>query len=146
MDETQIIQGVALITNDQSPEIAEPGEESLNFPPPSVPAKRAAILHLGTGAIAAMGRNHLDAQQLQSFTQRIRIVALVPDQPAGEVVHEAGVKGGSDEVTSLSEAEAAHAERGRPERSATAMSFVPLPRLVGPTHPPLFWRPRRCRR
>jgi hypothetical protein len=96
MNETQVIQGVSLIPDDQSPEIAEPGEGALNFPPPSVPAQRAAILHLGPGAIAPIGCDHLDPQQLQSGIQRIRIVAFVPDQPLRALVDEAGVEGGSD--------------------------------------------------
>src|SRR5215467_218010 len=97
MNKTQVIQGIALIAHDQAPKIAQPGEKSLHFPPPSVAAERTAILGLGTGAIAAMGCNHLDAQQLQSRIQRIRVIAPIPDQSAGELNDEAGVEGGSDQ-------------------------------------------------
>ena len=43
-------------------------------------------------------------------------------------------------VTSCGEALEVWMARGRPARSATAMSFVPLPRLVLPTARPPFWR------
>jgi len=43
MDETRVVECMALIAHDQLPEIAQPSEEPLNFPPPSVPAQRTAI-------------------------------------------------------------------------------------------------------
>lgn len=61
MHETQVIGSVALIADDQTTEVAHPGEERFDFPPAPIPAKRTAILRLGTGAAPSMGRNHLDA-------------------------------------------------------------------------------------
>ena len=92
MNETQVIERVALVADDQTPEIAQPGEEPLNFPPPSVPAERAAILRLGTLPTPAVGRDHLDAQAGQLGIQWIGIISAIPDQSAREVVDEAGVE------------------------------------------------------
>lgn len=46
----------------------------------------------------------------------------------------------STRVTSCGEAAATCTATGRPLPSATAMIFVPLPRLVAPTSSPHFWR------
>jgi hypothetical protein len=71
---------MTLIAYHESAEVPQPREEPFYFPPPSVPAKRAAILRLGTSPIAAIGRDHLDAQLVQSSIQGISTVAAVPDQ------------------------------------------------------------------
>lgn len=96
MNETQIIERVPLIPYDQAPKISQPGEQTLNFPSPPVPAQRAAILGLGTDAIAAMGRDHLDAQLAKSCVQRISIVRPVPNEALGQLVYEPGVESRSD--------------------------------------------------
>jgi hypothetical protein len=54
MNKAKLIESVALIAHDQTPEIAQPSEQTLNFPPPSVPAERTAILGFGPGATAPM--------------------------------------------------------------------------------------------
>jgi hypothetical protein len=97
MNEPQVIEGVALIADDETPEIAQPGEEPLHFPPPPVAAQWAAILRPGPGAVAAVGGDHLDAQRLQSRIQWIGIVAPVADQSAREIIDKSGVEGRGDE-------------------------------------------------
>src|SRR5262245_61521364 len=47
---------------------------------------------------------------------------------------------GSNKVTSAGEADASRRPTGIPWPSATTIHFVPLPRLVFPTHAPLFCR------
>ena len=97
MNKTQVIQGIALVADHQTPEIAQPGEESLNFPPAPIAPKRATILGLGTGAIASVGRNHFNAQLVQGRVQWISVIAFVSDQPLWELAEEARVEGGGDQ-------------------------------------------------
>src|SRR5579885_1507003 len=96
MNETQIIQGVALIADHQAPEIAQPGEETLNFPSPSVPAQRAAILRLRALPVAAMGSDHLDAQPCQRHVEWVGVVRAASDEPLRHLRYEAGIEGGGD--------------------------------------------------
>ena len=52
----------------------------------------------------------------------------------------------STSVTSFGLAESRCFPIGIPSPSTTTIHFVPLPRLVFPTHSPLFWQGRNCRR
>jgi hypothetical protein len=97
MNETQIIERVSLITNDQLSEIAQPGEEALNFPPPSVAAtagrpvrrlreygRRSGVLFRPTRPLAAR-RSALGIRRLQQHYGHIRRDAwrlpAIPDPP-----------------------------------------------------------------
>jgi hypothetical protein len=97
MYKAEIIEGIPLIANDQSPEISQPGEEPFNFPATPVAPKWAAILGPGTGSTAPMGRNHLDPQLDERRIERIGIITAVPDQSARELVDKSRVKGGRNE-------------------------------------------------
>jgi hypothetical protein len=97
MDEAQVIERMPLITDDQTPKIAQPGEKAFNLPTPPIASEWTPILRSGTDTSAAMGRDHLDAQVSQLCIQRIGIIGFVADQPLREVADEAGVEGGSDE-------------------------------------------------
>ena len=54
MEKRAIDRNQAIPAHDQSPEITEPGEGALDFPPPAISPQLSAILQLGLGAIAAM--------------------------------------------------------------------------------------------
>ncbi len=54
MDEAQVIERIALIADDQTAEVAQPGEEPLDFPPTAIAPERTAILGLGPRAVAAV--------------------------------------------------------------------------------------------
>lgn len=61
MNEAQVVEGMALIADDQAPKVSQPGEEALDLPAAAVAAQRPPILGLGTHPSAAMRRDHLDA-------------------------------------------------------------------------------------
>jgi hypothetical protein len=91
-----------------------------------------------------MRGDHLDTQLSQRRIQGVGIVGPVANEAAGQRVYEAGVEGGSDQ-TDLVRRSRSGTSGERKTRAvchcpAMPMSFVPLPRLVGPTHPPLSWR------
>ena len=71
--------------------------------------------------------------------------ALSPIRRFGCSFRKALARVPSTRVTSCGEALCAWRARGEEEPSENAMSFVPLPRLVFPTHDPLFWLRRTCR-
>jgi hypothetical protein len=62
VDKAQEIVGLALIADDQAPEVAEPGKEALDLPAPPEATQGAAILRLRADPAAAMGCNHLDPE------------------------------------------------------------------------------------
>jgi hypothetical protein len=80
---------------------------------------------------------HLDALLGQRLIQRVAVISFIPNQPLG-LIRGKGPRVSWTRVTSCGEADAAWTETARPEPSATAMSFVPLPRLVFPTPSPLY--------
>lgn len=97
MDEAEVIERVALIAHDEPAEVAQPGEDPLNFPAAPIASERATILGLGTHPLAAMGRDHLDAPPRQRPIESIGIASAIPDQALRQFRDEARVKGGGDE-------------------------------------------------
>ena len=69
MDEAEVVERIALVADDESAEVAEPGEEALDFPASAIAPERAAILRLGTRAVAAMRCDHLDPKLRQAPRQ-----------------------------------------------------------------------------
>ncbi len=100
MHEAEIVERVALVTGDQTPEVAEPGAEPFDLLPALEASERTAVLRLGPDAAPAMGSDHLDAQRSQRRVQRVGVIGAIPDQALGEWVEEAGVEGGGDQVLS----------------------------------------------
>ena len=98
MDEAQVVEHMALVTHDQPPKVAEPGEEPLDLPTPPLLMQRAPILRLGLRAAPTMRCDHLDTQLCQGCIQRVGIVGPVADQAAGQGVYKAGVERGGDEA------------------------------------------------
>ena len=72
-----------LVANDQSSEIGNPCNRSLDFPATFVSPQLATVLAFRFRTVCTMGANQLDATLLQSISQGIRIGRLVVDQPCG---------------------------------------------------------------
>ncbi len=68
-----------LMTHKQSAELTKPGVGALHDPAASVAAHLASIFIAPPFVVLAVGRNQLDGPLLQSFTQRVGIVASVGD-------------------------------------------------------------------
>ena len=62
------------IPDHQPPEVAQLGEESLDLPPPLVPAQGAAILGGRFLPVAAVRSNHGDAQLAEASGKRVGII------------------------------------------------------------------------
>jgi hypothetical protein len=149
MNEAQVIERMTLITDNEPPEVAEPGEEPFDFPAALVPTQGATILGRRPRAVATMRRNHLNAQVGQRRIESVRIIGPVANEPMREVIYEAGVEGWCDERDLVRRSRSGTSGERKTKAVchclALPMSFVPLPRLVAPTHPPPFSPPRRCR-
>src|SRR5579859_338961 len=144
----------AIVANDQTTKVAEPGEGAFYFPTAAIAAQGPAVLGTRLAAIAAMRRDQLDPSLCQSRAQRIAVVGAVGNHalrllawassampPAHadrreRFFREPNFVGGR-RVKLLS--------RGIPWPSTTTIHFVPLPRLVFPTFEPLFSPVRNCR-
>src|SRR5882724_1567781 len=66
-----------IIANQQSPEVAQPGEGALDLPPVAVAAQSAAIVEGGFAATAAMRTDEQDSPIEQAPAQRIAVVGSV---------------------------------------------------------------------
>lgn len=88
---------MALVADDETAEVAEPSKPPLDLPATLVAAMLAAVLGLGPGAVAARGRDHLDALRGACGIQQIGIVDLVADEARGQRTREADVEDGLDE-------------------------------------------------
>ena len=89
MDEAKVVRIVILVTHQNSPIVLQPGEQSLDFPPPLVAPQLPHILRPGFLPVALVRRNHLYVERLKVSIQRVRIVCLVADQSFELLVGEA---------------------------------------------------------
>jgi hypothetical protein len=89
-------------------------------------------------SVRLMWSNHFNAHGSQLLIQWITIVGSISNQPLRSFQDKSSARVASTRVTSCGEALSMWMAIGRPEQSATAMTFVPLPRLVFPTARPLF--------
>jgi hypothetical protein len=60
LNEAEVVQRVAFIADDETAEVPQPGEQSLDLPPTFVATQQPTILGLGLLPIASVGRNHLN--------------------------------------------------------------------------------------
>ena len=90
------VRGVPLPAGDDAPIVMEPGEEPLDFPPPTRAAQRAAVL--GTRApVRRVAGDQLDpVGGAQVRIEAIAVVPAVADQSRRARVEEAGREGGVD--------------------------------------------------
>ena len=87
---------MVFISNNQTTEVLQPGEQSLHFVTSAVSPQRAPVLCCGLFPIASMGRDHLNPGCRQLFVQRVAVIRLVSDQPFRELVDEAFEESVSD--------------------------------------------------
>jgi hypothetical protein len=139
--EAEEIPDVVFPSSDEAAEIMHPREESFHLRALSVAAQLAPIQT--PASVAQVGRDHLDVVFLaERAIERVRVVGLVADEPGGELVEEASGQNILNKPALGGEALSTDTARERLLPAATAMIFVPLPRL-GPTAKPPFWRSRK---
>src|SRR6266576_835751 len=71
----------AVVANDQSTEVAEPGQGAFHFPPALIAAQRSAILRARLASIPAMRGDQFDASRRQSLAQRIAVIGAIRNHP-----------------------------------------------------------------
>src|ERR1700756_4503775 len=71
----------AIVANDQSAKVAEPGESALYLPATPVSTQRSAILRARLAAIPAMRCNQLNSSRRQPRPQRIAIIGAIGNHP-----------------------------------------------------------------
>ena len=78
MDHAEEVLDVVLPSVHESAEVVHPGEETFHLPSSSVAAQRSSVL--GFAAVAAVGRDHLDAVFLFHFpVESVGVIGLVAD-------------------------------------------------------------------
>jgi hypothetical protein len=71
--------GVTFISNDQSPEVLQPGKQPLDFPPSSVSLQPTSILSR-IPSVPAMWSNEFNAVEPQFCVEAVGVVGVVTDQ------------------------------------------------------------------
>lgn len=146
LDKAKEVCRVILMTRKDSTKVLQPSEQSLDLPTLPVSAQCPAVLGNGSYTVGLMRGNNGDSLLCHLGIELVAVVGLVPDQSLRGIGEKPALDSTLDKVTSCGEADATCMATGRPWRSATAMIFVPLPRLVFPTQSPLFSPLRKCRR
>ena len=80
MNERLIYSRVAFISHNQSSEVADPGDRSLDLPPAFISSQLSTILGFGFLAILSMGANQLDSLFRKSCSKGVRIGGSIVDQ------------------------------------------------------------------
>src|SRR5262249_18883173 len=75
---------MVFISNNQTTEVLQPGEQSLHFVTSVISPQRASVLCCRLFPIASMGRDHLNSGRRQFFVQRVAVIRRVSDQPFRE--------------------------------------------------------------
>lgn len=73
----------AVVANDQSPEVGDPGDAAFHFPASLVASEFAAVLRRRFATIDLVWANQVDAPFFQPLTQGIRISRPIVNQAFG---------------------------------------------------------------
>lgn len=83
-----------LISHNQSPEVLQPGEQTLDLPTTAVSSKRSAILCFGSFPSSTVRRDHFGSPVVaQPFIEAIAVIRLITDQTIGNLPGEPCVQG-----------------------------------------------------
>ena len=153
MKESFINRDRAIIANDQSAEVTEPGKGAFHLPATPVSTQRSAILGARLDAIPAVGCYQFDPACCQPLAQRVAVVGAISAHtlrflPWPSAAMSPGhvdrrerffrepdlVRGWRVKLLS----------QRNTSPSTTTIHFVPLPRLVFPTLEPLFSLEQNC--
>lgn len=86
-------------THDQAPEVLQPCEEPLDFPPALVTSEFSPVLAVPSCAITPMRGDQLDSMLLgKSIVHRIAVIPLVGNQPFRLIGYEAVLDRGLDQL------------------------------------------------
>ncbi len=86
-------------THNQTPEVLQPGEESLDFPPASVTPEFSPVLAVPSGAVTTVRRDQLDSVLLgKKSTHRIAVIPLIGNQSLRLLGHEPVLDRSLDEL------------------------------------------------
>ena len=127
-----------LVAHNYSPKVLQPRKQAFDFSSSFVTPEFSALLGCAFFLLALCGAINSISSFFNCLSNGSESYALSPIIFSGRSLVKRSVTVRSTNFTSCGEAELVWTARGRPEPSATAMSFVPLPRLVFPTAKPLF--------
>jgi hypothetical protein len=77
MKESFVDSDRAIVANDQSAKVAEPGQGAFHLPATSVSTQHSAILRTGLAAIPAMRCDQFDSSRRQTFAQRVAVISTI---------------------------------------------------------------------
>ena len=81
MKERTVHADVTIVANEQSPEVAQPGDASFHLPSPAVTPQLPSVLRFGFSAVDSMGTDQLNPSLFQAISQRIGIGGTIINQP-----------------------------------------------------------------
>jgi hypothetical protein len=81
MNKAQEVLHITFLSNNQAPEVVQPGKQAFDFPPSLVAPQHTPILGLELCAIAAMRCNHFNPLLLQSLVKWVTVISTISNQP-----------------------------------------------------------------
>ena len=146
MKETEVVFSNTFIADRYSVKILQPGVQAFNFPTAPISPQRAPILSGRLDAIAAVRSNRLDPLGSELGIQRVAVVGSVANQALRLCQDKSRCESCCHKGDFIWRSTLNVNGDRKPWLSASAMTFVPLPRLVFPTARPPFLRRQRSRR
>lgn len=134
------------VASNDTAEVLEPREQPFDLPSSSLQTQQTTILYSRFFPIDFIRCNKFYSPSSKSLIEGVTVIRNVPNNPARYGASEASGESVFDKGDFSGLAEVAWMATGRPMLSATAMSFVALPRLVFPTPEPIFSQPQMSRR
>ena len=83
MEESPIGREQPFVTDNQSPEVLQPGERPFHLPSPLIPPHFASVVVFPTAVAPAIRRDQLNSAPLEPTPQRVTVIAFVGDDPPG---------------------------------------------------------------
>jgi hypothetical protein len=90
---------MVFISNNQSPEILQPGKQTLNFPSTPIASELSAILGRGPFAHATVWRNHFNAPLFEKLLiKAVAIIGFITNKLIGRIAGKTTVDGCLDKL------------------------------------------------
>jgi len=131
--------GIAFKAGEQPSVVPQPGDGPFDFPALAIALEHAPVLsRMAFPAPFTMRTDQLDAVFGESITERIAVRGMVVNQSRSVFTQNVIVEQRFNQ-SHFGRAGAVKVDSQRQARpSLSSINLLPLPRLVGPTHSPLF--------
>lgn len=140
MNQTEEVFNFSFISNSDASVVLQPGIQPFNLPTSFVSSQLSSVRCLGLYPVSPVKGNQFNTFLPRSGVQWITIVGTISDQALWLGCDKSRCESHLHKGDFMWRSTFQVMATGRPERSATAMSFVPLPAWSFPQPAPFFGR------